>query len=333
MIPALDRLAPRPGPARPLWGLRGVLASCSRSAPLAGPVLPRLRPGKDYTNLRQRVWSWWVMVALLAGALVLGWQATLVAVRADLVPGAARVPVAGAGPARGSADHPRSPTWPSRSATAWSLVNQYGIYLVFIPVWVFLITPFLMALIGQTRNYLHDARPCFHWGQVACVYNIGFVALLMRTPRRTRRRPAGRRGWCSCCWSPPRPTTSPSTVWGKLFGRHKIMPTVSPNKTWEGFLGGWATTAALIWLVGPDLRAAGRPGPGDHGRALPLAGFAGDVTMSAVKRDIGVKDTSAPDPRPRRHAGPDRQPDLHRAALFPPDGLLRPAPMSRRSRD
>ena len=34
-------------------------------------------------------------------------------------------------------------------------------------------------------------------------------------------------------------------VWGKLFGRHKIAPTVSPNKTWEGFVGGIAAATLL----------------------------------------------------------------------------------------
>src|SRR5262249_26124885 len=81
-------------------------------------------------------------------------------------------------------------------------------------------------------------------------------------------------------------------VTGKLFGRRKIMPTVSPNKTWEGFLGGWILTAALIVLVAPYLTPLTGAGLWITAVALPLAGFAGDVTISAVKRDIGVKDTS-----------------------------------------
>jgi phosphatidate cytidylyltransferase len=82
-------------------------------------------------------------------------------------------------------------------------------------------------------------------------------------------------------------------VWGKLLGRRKIIPRVSPNKTWEGFLGGWATTAALIWFLGPVFVPLSGIGLGILAAALPIAGFAGDVTMSAVKRDIGVKDSSA----------------------------------------
>jgi len=81
-------------------------------------------------------------------------------------------------------------------------------------------------------------------------------------------------------------------VWGKLLGRRKILPKVSPNKTWEGFLGGWASTAALIWFVGPLFAPLEGVSLAVMAAVLPVAGFAGDVTMSAVKRDLGVKDTS-----------------------------------------
>ena len=46
-------------------------------------------------------------------------------------------------------------------------------------------------------------------------------------------------------------------IWGKLLGRHKIAPVVSPNKTWEGFLGGVATASLLgmgLWWMTPFTR-------------------------------------------------------------------------------
>jgi phosphatidate cytidylyltransferase len=81
-------------------------------------------------------------------------------------------------------------------------------------------------------------------------------------------------------------------VFGKLLGRHKVLPTVSPNKTWEGFIGGWISTGVLVFFLAPVFTPlAGWPAA-LLAFGLPLAGFAGDVTMSAIKRDIGVKDTS-----------------------------------------
>jgi len=173
---------------------------------------------------------------------------------------------------------------------AWIAINEYGVYLVFIPVWVFLTTPFLMAIAGQTRSYLTRAAS-FHWGQITCVYAIGFIVFLMRTPA-GEPMPAGRAGLVFLLLFATELNDVAQYVWGKLLGRHKILPTVSPNKTWEGFLGGWATTGAAIWLVGPIYAPLGGVDLAIMAVFLPLAGFAGDVTMSAVKRDIGVKDTS-----------------------------------------
>lgn len=78
-------------------------------------------------------------------------------------------------------------------------------------------------------------------------------------------------------------------VWGKALGRHKIAPKVSPGKTWEGFIGGVLTATGiggvLSWLTpfgwGPSLLIS---------LAITMAGFAGGLVMSAIKRDRGVKD-------------------------------------------
>jgi phosphatidate cytidylyltransferase len=78
-------------------------------------------------------------------------------------------------------------------------------------------------------------------------------------------------------------------VWGKLLGKRRIAPSVSPNKTWEGFLGGVACATLLgtaLWWMTPftPLQATALS------LAITLMGFAGGLTMSAIKRDRGVKD-------------------------------------------
>jgi phosphatidate cytidylyltransferase len=78
-------------------------------------------------------------------------------------------------------------------------------------------------------------------------------------------------------------------VFGKWLGRRRIAPKVSPNKTWGGFLGGIATATFLgggLWWITPfePLEAA------LLALLVALSGFAGDLSMSAIKRDRGVKD-------------------------------------------
>ncbi|MET0294769.1 MAG: phosphatidate cytidylyltransferase [Phenylobacterium sp.] len=272
-----------------LWGLAGVLLALTLGAMIAA-LLPRLKPDGDWRNLQLRVNSWWVMAALLAGALLAGWpaMAALFAVVSFL---ALREFLS-------LAPMPREDRLLVLAAYlaipvnyAFVLANRYGLYLVFVPVWVFMTTPFLMACIGRTAGYLPRAA-MFHFAVMTCVFNLGHVALLMRTPAADAPQ-AGPAGLVFMLLLATEANDVLQYVTGKLFGRHRIMPKVSPNKTWEGFLGGWILTAGLILLTGPLLTPLSGIGLWVMALALPVAGFAGDVTMSAVKRDIGVKDTSA----------------------------------------
>ena len=80
---------------------------------------------------------------------------------------------------------------------------------------------------------------------------------------------------------------------GMLFGKHKMAPRISPNKTWEGFAGGivLGTVASSVlafyildgaWITGAIV-----------GAAAAVAGVVGDLAESAIKRDISVKDMSS----------------------------------------
>lgn len=79
-------------------------------------------------------------------------------------------------------------------------------------------------------------------------------------------------------------------TWGKLFGKRKIIPAISPNKTWEGFIGGILTTAiwsyTLRYLTPMSIEQSLI-----MGLVLGIAGFAGDILISAIKRDLNLKDT------------------------------------------
>jgi len=82
-------------------------------------------------------------------------------------------------------------------------------------------------------------------------------------------------------------------TFGRLFGRHKFRPNISPNKTWEGAIGAFAVSMAFPWFVHfsfPEFRT----------RELILAGIIvgigsqlGDLSISVIKRDVGIKDMGA----------------------------------------
>lgn len=81
-------------------------------------------------------------------------------------------------------------------------------------------------------------------------------------------------------------------VWGKSFGKHKIVPKVSPNKTWQGFIGGSATVIVVSYFAAPYLTPLTPMQGLVAGMIIAFSGFIGDLVISSVKRDLRIKDTS-----------------------------------------
>ncbi|MEL6674527.1 MAG: phosphatidate cytidylyltransferase [Bacteroidota bacterium] len=79
-------------------------------------------------------------------------------------------------------------------------------------------------------------------------------------------------------------------TWGKMLGKRKILPSVSPNKTWEGFIGGVLSSGVLGWALHFLTPLEDWQGF-VVGLVLSVVGFMGDAIMSAVKRDLFLKDT------------------------------------------
>jgi len=78
---------------------------------------------------------------------------------------------------------------------------------------------------------------------------------------------------------------------GRLLGRHKLAPSLSPGKTWEGFLAGTAAAIAVAFFALYDQDFLTIPESIALGAAIALAGAAGDLFESALKRDLQVKDS------------------------------------------
>lgn len=79
---------------------------------------------------------------------------------------------------------------------------------------------------------------------------------------------------------------------GKLFGRHKIAPTISPNKTWQGLAGGILVSQLVSVVLGTYLSLASPSRLALFALLLSIAGFAGDLMFSAAKRSLAIKDFS-----------------------------------------
>ena len=164
--------------------------------------------------------------------------------------------------------------------------RRYGLFSILIPVYAFLYIPTRSALGGDTDRFLERIAE-IQWGLMICVYCVSHApALLMLDIPGYEGQNAKLLLYLILVVEL---SDVLQYVWGKLFGRRPIAPTVSPNKTVEGFVGGIASATALgtaLWWMTPfrPWQAAAMA------LVVTLMGFAGGLTMSAIKRDRGVKD-------------------------------------------
>jgi phosphatidate cytidylyltransferase len=165
-------------------------------------------------------------------------------------------------------------------------VDWYGLYSVLIPVYAFLLLPIFAALSADTTRFFERAAKV-QFALMVCVYCISYVPALM-----TLRIPGFEdRNILLIAWLVLVVQSSDvlQYVWGKLAGKRKIAPQLSPSKTVEGFVGGVASAtllgALLAWLT------PFRPWQAASiALVVCLMGFFGGLVMSAMKRDRGVKD-------------------------------------------
>ena len=251
-------------------------------------ILPRLQPGK-WQDLAPRMNSWWLICGIVGAALLSGWQAftiliayiRFVALREFLT----------LAPTRRDDRLVVLLVYMSILISYWAIwINNYDYFLVIVPIYVFVGTAITMAFMGRTDGFLATVG-IMHWGVIVCVYNLGHIAFLMRTPLDEVPQ-AGPAGLVFFLIFVTQFNDVAQYVWGKLLGRHKISPTVSPNKTREGAIGGFITTAAVFVALAPFFTPLTLYPSLLVGLTLPVLGFFGDITMSAIKRDLGVKDTS-----------------------------------------
>jgi phosphatidate cytidylyltransferase len=175
----------------------------------------------------------------------------------------------------------------------------YEFYTTLIPVYASLFIPARIAISGDPKRFLERVAK-IQAGLLICVYALSHApALLSLDLRRSSGQP-----WIVDAVSGASGSNAGllfyfilltqlndvfGYLWGQLFGRHVIAPQINASRTWEGFVGGLLSTmlvGSLLWQVTPfQIQEAAC-----MAMAVAVAGFAGGMTMSAIKRDRGVSD-------------------------------------------
>jgi phosphatidate cytidylyltransferase len=264
-----------------LGGILGILIIASG----ATWWLSRRGPAEQYLELTQRVKSWWVMVGVFVVAIAIDPRLSIAFFA--LVSFLALKEYLSLIPTR-RADR-RVLFWAYLSIPVqyyWIYRGWYGMFIVFIPVWMLLVISARMVLIGETRDFLR-AVGTIQWGLLLMVFSISHQAYLLVL------QPYGGPALVLYLVVLTQLNDVAQYIWGKTLGRHKVVPTVSPNKTVEGLVGGIVTTTALSLLLAPLLTPLTLPHRIAAGLMIGAGGFLGDITIGAVKRDIGVKDAGS----------------------------------------
>lgn len=272
-----------------LWALGGIYAILV-IASLISIFLKKSRPDRSYTELIQRIKSWWVMATIFTLAIVFSRNVSLLFF--GFVSFLALKEYFSIIPTR-RADR-RVLFWAYVSIPvqySWVLQEWYGMFIIFIPVYIFLFLPLRMVIVGETKNFLHAAG-VIHWGLMTLVFSISHLAYLIVLPA-TESSETGGAGLVLYLVFLTQFNDVAQYVWGKMLGKHKIIPKVSPNKTWQGFIGGVATTTLLSVLLSGLLTPLSINMAIAAGLIISIGGFIGDVTISALKRDIGIKDSGS----------------------------------------
>ncbi len=276
-------------PDNEAWILFGGLAVVLAVASLVAYVLRRRAGGTanpTVENLVARINAWWVMIAVIGAAFLVG-PTGLVVLFAFASFAALREFLTLTDTRR--ADHRALiavffvvlPVQYWLVATGW-----YGLFAVFIPVYAFLFLPILVAVRGDTSGFMTRVAE-MQWGMMICIFCLSHVPALAFLPIPGYEG----RGLMLIAFLVLVVQASDvlQYVWGKLLGRHKVAPALSPSKTWEGLVGGILSATAigtLLSVVTPFSAAEAAM----MSLLITLMGFFGGLVMSAIKRDRGVKD-------------------------------------------
>lgn len=267
-------------------GIAGVLVIASLAGFLLKWRVGLHVPHSVLDNLNARIKAWWMMVAVIGIAVAAGKTGTIVLFAfASFI--ALREFITIAPTRRG--DHKAlflsfAVVVPVQYYLVW--IDWYGMYTIFIPVYAFLFLPIVAALSSDTKNFL-ERTAIIQWALMISVFCISHVPalLMLDIPGYEGRNLLLLIFLILVVQS----SDVLQYVWGKLFGRHKIAPELSPSKTVEGFVGGVLSASgmgAALWWITPFQPAQAFL----VALAITLLGFLGGLVMSAIKRDRGVKD-------------------------------------------
>lgn len=165
----------------------------------------------------------------------------------------------------------------------WIYIEWYGMFIVFIPVYVFLLLPLPRLLNKGTLGFLRSVSST-QWGMMLMVFGLSHLAYFQFAT------PEYGAGLVLFLVVLTQLNDVVHYLASLYFGKHKVVPTANPNLTWEGFICGFVATTAVSYLIYPYLTPLTPLFGLLSGMLISLSGYFGSLTVSVLKRDLLIGD-------------------------------------------
>lgn len=165
----------------------------------------------------------------------------------------------------------------------WVYIEWYGMFIVFIPVYVFLLLPLPRLINKGTLGFLRSVSAT-QWGLMLMVFGLSHLAYFQFAS------PEYGAGLVLFLVVLTQLNDAVHYLASIYFGKHKIVPTSNPYLTWEGFACAFVVTTAVSYLIYPHLTPLNPAFGYLSGMLISLSGFFGDLTVSVLKRDLLIGD-------------------------------------------
>ncbi|TFE02251.1 phosphatidate cytidylyltransferase [Jeotgalibacillus salarius] len=176
----------------------------------------------------------------------------------------------------------------------WIYIGWYGMFIVFIPIYVFLFLPLVRIFRNGSAGFLKSVSMT-QWGLMLLVFGISHLALFATMPEITRHdvRIAEQYGALMVLYLVPLTQANDviHLLVSKKFGKKKLLPSANPDLTWDGFAAGVIGTVLLSVIIAPYITPMNLSFSIFSGLLISVTGFFGTVVMSVLKRNFFLKET------------------------------------------
>ncbi|NQX46424.1 phosphatidate cytidylyltransferase [Paenibacillus tritici] len=245
-------------------------------------VVSRLQKDKDYTGIGFRIKTWWGMLFIFCLATL---SNSVVSLLSLMVLSFFALKEYFSMIRTRKADR-RLFLWAYLSIPLqfyWVYIEWYGMFIVFIPVYVFLLLPLPRLINKGTLGFLRSVSAT-QWGLMLMVFGLSHLAYFQFAT------PEYGAGLVLFLVVLTQLNDAVHYLASIYFGRHRIVPTANPHLTWEGFVCAFVVTTAVSYLIYPHLTPLNPVFGYLSGMLVSLSGFFGSLTVSVLKRDLLIGD-------------------------------------------